>query len=563
VQLIPAWIDNVQRVMPKGEVVPVPILCTVTFGAPMQLQPGEDKRDFLDRARDAVLALRPRGLNLAEACALPEPEQQVALLFVPCSACCCWCIAWRCWLLTAARRRRPAARSRATTKSCSWRDLRACALGRRGGVLGGLGVGPVGATLAFGVFSFLALREFITLVHTRRGDHRSLILAFFVVLPLQYLLVGNRHFDLFTVFIPVYVFLAIPVVSALAGDPERFLERNAKIQWGIMVCVYGLSHAPALLLLDLPRLRGRGAFLLFFLVMVAAARRSRRSWPAAGCAAGRWCGRSTAASRGAPGARALSAALAGGALFWITPFKPARRRHGAAGRRLRHAGRAGDEGAEEGRRRALLGQPQPRSPAPSACWTAWRRCASRRRCSSTRCAGTSSYDMRILGIDPGLQPPASASSTRRHRGWPTWPAAPSAPAPWRHAATCPAAEDHLRRRARGGARYQPDCASVEIVFVNVNPQEHAAAGPGPRRGAGGAGVVRPAGGRVHRAADEEGRGRPRPGRKDAGAGDGDAPAEAAGPARQGRRRRAGPGHLARPRGASGSPRLAGASAGRA
>ena len=60
VQLVPAWIDNVQRVMPKGEVVPVPILCTVTFGTPMQLQPGEDKRAFLARARDAVLAQRPR-----------------------------------------------------------------------------------------------------------------------------------------------------------------------------------------------------------------------------------------------------------------------------------------------------------------------------------------------------------------------------------------------------------------------------------------------------------------------------------------------------------------------
>ena len=59
VTLIPAWIDNVQRVMPKGEVVPVPILCTVTFGAPLQLQPDEDKRDFLVRAREAVVALRP------------------------------------------------------------------------------------------------------------------------------------------------------------------------------------------------------------------------------------------------------------------------------------------------------------------------------------------------------------------------------------------------------------------------------------------------------------------------------------------------------------------------
>jgi 1-acyl-sn-glycerol-3-phosphate acyltransferase len=59
VKLVPAWIDNVQRVMPKGEVVPVPILCTVTFGAPLQLGAGEDKREFLDRARQAVLAMRP------------------------------------------------------------------------------------------------------------------------------------------------------------------------------------------------------------------------------------------------------------------------------------------------------------------------------------------------------------------------------------------------------------------------------------------------------------------------------------------------------------------------
>ena len=61
VKLIPTWIDNVQRVMPKGEVVPVPILCTVTFGAPMQLNEGEDKRAFLERARAEVMALKPGG----------------------------------------------------------------------------------------------------------------------------------------------------------------------------------------------------------------------------------------------------------------------------------------------------------------------------------------------------------------------------------------------------------------------------------------------------------------------------------------------------------------------
>jgi phosphatidate cytidylyltransferase len=185
--------------------------------------------------------------------------------------------------------------------------------------------GPVGATLAFGVFSFLALREFITLAHTRRGDHRSLILAFFVVLPLQYVIVGLQRFDLFSVFIPIYVFLAIPVISALAGDPERFLERNAKIQWGIMVCVFGLSHAPALLLLDLPRFGERGAFLLFFLVIVTAAgqiaqelasRRLRRR-PLA-----RQIDRSFSLRAWLLGVAA--AAIVGAGLFWITPVGPAR-----------------------------------------------------------------------------------------------------------------------------------------------------------------------------------------------------------------------------------------------
>jgi len=132
----------------------------------------------------------------------------------------------------------------------------------------GWALGASVATALFGLLSFFALREFITLSPTRRGDHRSLILAFFVVLPVQYVLVATARFDLFTVFIPVYVFLAIPVASALANDPSHFLERNAKLQWGIMVCVYGLSHVPALLLLEFPRYEGKSAFLVFFLVGV-------------------------------------------------------------------------------------------------------------------------------------------------------------------------------------------------------------------------------------------------------------------------------------------------------
>ncbi len=183
--------------------------------------------------------------------------------------------------------------------------------------------GGVFATLLFGLLSFLALREYITLMHTSRADHRSLLLAFFVVLPLQFVLAGSQSLNLFTVFIPVYVFLALPVMSALGNDPVRFLERTAKIQWGVVVCVYGMSHAPALLLLELPRYDGRGAFLVFYLVIVvataqlaqkAAARRLRRR-PVARAI-------SRSFSWYAWLAGALGAGMIGALLYWATPFKP-------------------------------------------------------------------------------------------------------------------------------------------------------------------------------------------------------------------------------------------------
>jgi phosphatidate cytidylyltransferase len=128
--------------------------------------------------------------------------------------------------------------------------------------------GDISRLVLFGLGSFFALREFLTLSPTRKGDHRSLVLAFFVVLPMQYWLVGTEHFNLFTVFIPVYVFLALPVASALANDPTRFLERNAKLQWGIMVCIYGMSHVPALMLLNFPGYNKQNAFMVLFLVIV-------------------------------------------------------------------------------------------------------------------------------------------------------------------------------------------------------------------------------------------------------------------------------------------------------
>jgi len=183
--------------------------------------------------------------------------------------------------------------------------------------------GAVIATILFGLVSFLAFREFITLTQTKRADHRSLLMAFFLVLPLQFVLAGSRHFDLFTVFIPVYVFFAIPVLSAFGNDPQRFLERTAKIQWGIMVCIYGMSHAPALLLIDLPGYASRGAFLVFYLVVVVAtaqivqefASRKLRRRPVARAISRSFSWRAWLIG-------SLSAAVVGALLYWATPFKP-------------------------------------------------------------------------------------------------------------------------------------------------------------------------------------------------------------------------------------------------
>ena len=116
-------------------------------------------------------------------------------------------------------------------------------------LVAGLILGYVPTVLLFGLISFWALREFITMTPTRRGDHRTLFWTFAVFTPLQYVLVGlgRNYYGLYTVMIPVYASLFIPARIAVAGDPKRFLERVAKIQAALLICVYCLSHAPAIL----------------------------------------------------------------------------------------------------------------------------------------------------------------------------------------------------------------------------------------------------------------------------------------------------------------------------
>src|SRR6059036_2953774 len=128
--------------------------------------------------------------------------------------------------------------------------------------------GKAGVIVLFALASLAALREFITLTPTRRGDHLALAVAFFIVLPLQYYLIWIEWYGLFSVFIPVYVFLLLAAIAALRQDTKHFMARVAETQWGLMISVFALSHVPALLGLIIPGYEGRNLLLIAFLVLV-------------------------------------------------------------------------------------------------------------------------------------------------------------------------------------------------------------------------------------------------------------------------------------------------------
>lgn len=183
--------------------------------------------------------------------------------------------------------------------------------------------GPIATLVLFGCMSFFALREFVTLTPTKPADHVPLFLSFFVLIPLQYGLIGYRWYGLFAILIPVYAFLVLPAVSALAGDPDRYLERNAKIQWAIMVTVYCVSHTPALLLLSIEGYEGQNALLIFFLLLVT------QMSDVLQYVFGKLMGRTRLAPAISPSKTVeglvgggLAATAVGGAMYWITPFSP-------------------------------------------------------------------------------------------------------------------------------------------------------------------------------------------------------------------------------------------------
>ncbi len=183
--------------------------------------------------------------------------------------------------------------------------------------------GRVGVLILFAFCSFAALREFVTLINTRRADHWALASAFFIVLPIQYYLLWAEEYGIFAIFIPVYAFLLMPIISVLRGDTERFLIRIAEVQWALMICVFCASHVPALLTLNIPGYEGRNVLLIAFLVIVVQLSDVLQYvW-------GKLLGRTKIAPNLSPSKTVegfvggvISATLIGASLWWITPFTP-------------------------------------------------------------------------------------------------------------------------------------------------------------------------------------------------------------------------------------------------
>ena len=183
--------------------------------------------------------------------------------------------------------------------------------------------GKPGVVLLFALCSFAALREFLTLTTHNRADHWSLVACFFLILPLQYWFLATDWYGMYSIFIPVYAFLLLPVASALRGSTKDFLIRVSETQWALMICVYCASHVPALLYLQIPGFEGRNVILIAYLIFVVQLSDVMQYvW-------GKLVGRTKIAPNLSPSKTwegliggALTASGVGTALWWMTPFSP-------------------------------------------------------------------------------------------------------------------------------------------------------------------------------------------------------------------------------------------------
>lgn len=206
-----------------------------------------------------------------------------------------------------------------------------------GVLVGALALGETAVVLLFLALSLVAMREFADLMPRGERDQRVMVWIMAVLSPLHFWFLWQHWYGMYAIFIPVYVFLFLPVLLALSGRTESFLHRAALSQWGLMVCVYALSYLPAVLQLPVVFRDGKaaadgspvgsggpeaGALLLFLVVVVQGSDVLQYLW-------GKTVGRHRIAPTVSPNKTwegfvggILSATALGAALWWLTPFTP-------------------------------------------------------------------------------------------------------------------------------------------------------------------------------------------------------------------------------------------------
>lgn len=182
-------------------------------------------------------------------------------------------------------------------------------------------LGNIAVIILFFLISGFALREFITITPTTSDDYYALLFAFYIALPVQYIFVAMNWYGMFSIFIPVYVFLLLPILASIKGSTKNFLERTAKVQWGLMITVYCISCVPALLTLDIQGYESRNLLLIAFLVIVV------QISDVLQYVFGKLFGKRKIAPTLSPSKTVegfiggiISASLIGACLWWITPF---------------------------------------------------------------------------------------------------------------------------------------------------------------------------------------------------------------------------------------------------
>ena len=182
-------------------------------------------------------------------------------------------------------------------------------------------LGKFAVIILFFIASGIALREFLTLTPITRYDYWPLLFAYFIVLPLQYILVAVSWYELFCIFIPIYGFLFLAILAAIIGSAHNFLARIAEVQWGLMITVYSISFIPALLILPIDHYQDRNLLLIAFLVFVVELSDVLQY------VFGKLFGKHSISPNLSPSKTVegfiggiLSASLIGACLWWVTPF---------------------------------------------------------------------------------------------------------------------------------------------------------------------------------------------------------------------------------------------------